>query len=222
MRLPRHDTLLRLSAAEGLAADEALLDRPGAVHWWRPSTPALVLGLWLRHRAQQVVEYAACERAEIDVLERKAGGGAVLLDEHIVCGAVSVPLPHAVIGDDLTESYRWLGDLLAQLVHGRRVDVAEARADVATAKTDPWLLATCYGTLSPHEVVVNAKKVVGLAQVRRKHAALFQIGILLRDQSNVADFLKAPDREALRQGLQERSGGIERALEQLQLPDQLP
>ncbi len=35
-------------------------------------------------------------------------------------------------------------------------------------------------------------KVVGLAQVRRQHAALFQVGILLRDQSPLADSAARP------------------------------
>ena len=64
------------------------------------------------------------------------------------------------------------------------------------------LLDACYGALSPHEVVdATARKVVGLAQVRRRHAALFQVGILLRDQSPLADLLAFPTkraREALR------------------------
>jgi hypothetical protein len=49
--------------------------------------------------------------------------------------------------------------------------------------------------------------------VRRRHAALFQVGILLRDQSGLADLMRAPDegsREMLRQALRRRSFGLEK------------
>jgi hypothetical protein len=53
---------------------------------------------------------------------------------------------------------------------------------------------------------------VGLAQIRRRHAALFQFGILLHEQSPLADFLNVPDeptREQLRAELQRRTIGLD-------------
>jgi lipoate-protein ligase A len=125
-----------------------------------------------------------------------------------------------MVGDDLTAAYHWLGEQLAERLDARRVEVEEARADVATlrARTDPvarLLLAACYGALSPHEVVLGTAKLVGLAQIRRRHAALFQFGILLRDQSALADLLVVPDeatREELRAELRRRTVGLAPAL----------
>ena len=241
-RLPRHDIAVRLSAEhprEALARDEALLssvqaDRRIAVRWYTAAAPAIVVGLALRHRLPAVVDLERCRAAGLDVLERRAGGGAVLLDEHMLCGAICVPLPHPLVTDDLTESYRWLGEHFASRLGARRVEVAQARADLAALRAagdrvSQLLLATCYGALSPHEVVLgNAMKVVGFAQVRRRHAALFQVGILLRDQSGLADFLRIDEdstRERLRAALRERTVGLaSSSLEQLALllqPDQL-
>jgi lipoate-protein ligase A len=73
------------------------------------------------------------------------------------------------------------------------------------------LLAACYGALSPHEVALGRAKVVGLAQVRRRHAALFQAGVLLRDQSPLADLLRVPDeatRASVRTALTQRTAGL--------------
>jgi lipoate-protein ligase A len=42
------------------------------------------------------------------------------------------------------------------------------------------LRLACYGTLSPWEVVIGKRKLVGLCQVRRKGGALYQTGIHLR------------------------------------------
>jgi len=231
MRQPRHDTPLSLPAEhprEALAHDEALLDevQPDGLpleRWYVAASSAVVVGLGLRRRVSEVVDLARCDAAGIEVLVRRAGGGAVLVGpDRMLCGAICVPLPDSKLGDDLTESYRWLGEhfsagLVASGVQqARRVEVDEARADVGMLKAGDdtvsrLLLAACYGALSPHEVVVGTAKLVGLAQVRRRHAALFQVGVLLQDQSPLADWLMVPDeptRAALRTALARRTVGL--------------
>jgi lipoate-protein ligase A len=229
MRLPRQDTPLSLPAEqpwEGIARDQALLERiqpggPPVVRWWVAASTAVVVGLGLRHRLASIVDVSRCQADGVAVLERRAGGGALLLDEHMVCGAVCVPM--ASVSSDVTESYRWLGDDLVLrlrslgVAEARRVEIAEARSDAAAiqARDDPVARAigsTCYGVLSPHEVVVGARKLVGLAQVRRRHAALFAFGVLLRDQSRLADYLHASEgatREHLRTELKQRTVGLD-------------
>ncbi|HEY1298031.1 MAG TPA: hypothetical protein VGJ60_33545 [Chloroflexota bacterium] len=175
------------------------------------------MGIGLRHRLASIVDLERCERADVEVLERRAGGGALLLDEHMLCGAVALPISR--VSQDVTESYRWLGDLLLaalDLPRARRVEVAEARQDVSNLRASESpvarvLLTTCYGALSPHEIVIDGRKLVGLAQVRRRDAALFQFGLLLRDQSPLADYLQVPDdptRETLRTELRTRTVGL--------------
>jgi len=190
------------------------------VRWWVAASPAVVIGLGLRQRLALIVDVERCRAAGVEVLERRAGGGAVLVDEHMLCGAIC--LPRASVVDDVTDSYRWLGDLLlaklrASGVPGaHRVGVAEARTDVAALKAQDdaishLLLSTCYGALSPHEIAMGAAKLVGIAQVRRRHAVLFQFGILLRDQSALADYLQVADetsREQLRAALGQRTVGL--------------
>jgi len=223
MRLPRQDTLVTLSAEpprDALARGEALLEASTpTVRWYTVSQPALVLGLALHYRADDVVDRVACAERGIEIVKRSAGGGAVLLEpDGMVCCTVCLPQPDPRTGTDVTESYRWLGDYFANRLGLRRVEVAEARQDVAALRNEGnlLLLNTCYGALSPHEAVNSARaKVVGLAQVRRKHAALFQAGILLRDQSGLADLLRVPNeaaRLALRAELQKRSAGVSAGL----------
>jgi lipoate---protein ligase len=244
MRQPRHDTPLSLPAEpprEALARDEALLDQvqPGGPlleRWYVAATPAVVLGLGLRHRVAEVVDLARCATAGVEVLERRAGGGAVLVDRgNMVCGALCTPLPAGTVAPDLTESYRWIGDALVRglrdlgLTTARRVDVTEARADVGVLKSradglSRLLLSTCYGALSPHEVAVGTAKLVGLAQIRRRHAALFQVGILLEDQSPLADLLVVPDeptREEFRAALRQRTVGLDQLFASTLQPNQL-
>src|SRR5437016_10264659 len=119
MRQPRHDTPLSLPAEhprEALARDEALLDEvqpdgPPLERWYVAASSAVVVGLGLQRRVPEVVDLARCDAAGIEVLVRRAGGGAVLVGpERMLCGAICVPLPDSELGDDLTESYRWLGE----------------------------------------------------------------------------------------------------------------
>lgn len=222
MRPPRHDTSFSLPAeapGEALSRDESLLDRYGT-RWWTAAAPAVVVGLGLHRRIAAVVDLERCAAAGVEVLARRAGGGALLLDAHMLCGAIAVPT--AQVSMDVTEAYRWLGELLVRGlarvgVSARTVEVAEARADVAALRATETslaqtLLQTCYGALSPYEIVVEGRKLVGLAQVRRRDATLFQIGVLLRDQSPLADFLcvaDEPAREQLRAELARRTVGLE-------------
>ncbi len=212
-----------------LLGDEALLDTVGpdepTVRWWVAASPAVVVGLGLHHRLSSIVDKERCHAAGVAVLERRAGGGALLLDEHMLCGAVR--LPRASVADDVTESYRWLGDRLVSnlrslgIADARRIETHEARRDVAELKSrdDPVariLLTTCYGALSPHEVAIGPAKLVGLAQIRRRNAVLFQFGILLRDQSPLADFLHVPDevtRAQVRAALCQRTVGVDLPLQ---------
>lgn len=224
MRLPAEAPRAGLAADERLLAEvtgtpadagEAASTAP-RVRWWTAISPALVVGPGLRQRVYDVVDRDRCRTAGVEILHRRAGGGALLLDDQMVCGTVCLPLPHPLVGNDITDSYRWLGELLAEVVGGRRVEVDEARADVTAlrARSDPTaklLLASCYGSLSPHEVAIGAAKVVGLAQVRTRLTALFQFGVLLRDQTPLADLLKvATDqtRQALRAELATRTAGV--------------
>src|SRR5919202_5654149 len=101
MRRPLQDTppgYRHETPAAALAADEALLERvrpggPPAERWYVVDRPAVVLGLALHRRAAQVVDLERCARAGVQVLQRRAGGGAVLLDARMLCYAVALGLP---------------------------------------------------------------------------------------------------------------------------------
>ena len=69
------------------------------MRFWLPATSAVVVGL------------RPLELVGATVVRRLAGGGAVLVDDQMLCGAVCVPIEQVTA--DVTESYRWLGDLLA-------------------------------------------------------------------------------------------------------------
>ena len=112
----------------------------------------------------------------------RSGGGVVLGDSLLLLD-LALPAEDPLYPDDVTESYRWLGAVWAAALGAlgtaaRVVDIAAARADAQLL--DPLLRRVCFGGTSPYEVVVEQRKIVGLAQVRRRTCALIQAGVYLQ------------------------------------------
>jgi lipoate-protein ligase A len=179
--------LLPASAApadEQLASSVALLagveqTAVPAMRWYQFRPPALLIGSAQRPHE---VDLAACAAARVPVHRRRSGGGAVVSDSLLLLD-VALPPSDPLYSSDVTESYRWLGvvwaaGLSALGIAAHAIDIAAARADAQAL--DPLLRRVCFGGLSPYEVVAGRRKVVGLAQVRRRGGALFQAGVYLR------------------------------------------
>jgi lipoate-protein ligase A len=167
-----------------LALSEALLEEcaaseTAALRWYIPSAPAVVLGNGQKPR---IVDMAACQAAGARVYRRTSGGTAVLVNAELLSLDVVLPARHALWTSDIVNAYRWVGawweDALQALgaVKARAIPTAEVRSIPPLAADDPLRLA-CYGTLSPWEVVVGRRKLLGLCQVRRRPGALYQIGV---------------------------------------------
>jgi lipoate-protein ligase A len=168
-----------------LAAAPAL---PPTLYWSQADAEGLVLG-----NAQRPTQLnqEALRRLGLPVYRRRAGGTAVLVGPDLLALDVILPAGHPLLLPDVVESYRWLGETwvaaLARLgIAARSVLPAEAHAQQALLKGEESALResivrrACYGSLSPYEVVVAGRKVVGLAMVRRMTASLLQVGVLLR------------------------------------------
>lgn len=171
--------------------------------WSRATDAAIVLG-----SAQRLGTWRP--PPPYALLRRATGGGAVICDASYLMLDVALPAGDPRVIDDLAESYRWLAEeLLARLAaagaHGLRAlaprELAgRSEADRAAARH------ACFAGLGPYEIVdAGGRKLVGLAQRRRRGAALFQAAAYLDgDRTSLADILPlGPDaREDLRRRLQ--------------------
>ncbi|HRO61480.1 MAG TPA: ligase, partial [Burkholderiaceae bacterium] len=122
---------------------------------------------------------------------RELGGGAVLAGPWMVGASVVLPIGHRLLGANLIDAYRWLGEAYQAAVQGSgaaarlvRPDELqggelrgrEACGDQARRAPVAW---ACYGSLSPWELVdAGGRKLVGLAQQRRRDAVLLVSGLL--------------------------------------------
>lgn len=206
-------------ATGALAGAEAMLQglvtsgRP-VMRWYTIAPTALFLGA---SQAPSALDLAACRAAGIAVLKRAAGGTAVLADDGMLGLDVALPLGHPLLLGDLTQSYRWLGEVWSEALRsaGIPAEVVSVEAARASAR-DPGETASlarlaCFGALSSYEVTWRGRKLVGLAQVRRRYGALFQTAILLqwRPQHLAALLRVAPaERPLLSAALAARAVGL--------------
>jgi lipoate-protein ligase A len=176
-----HEPMRRqLALSEALLATMHEASLP-VLRWYISEQPALVLG---NGQPDAVVDLDACSASSIEVLRRTSGGTAVLADQHLLSMEVALPTSHPLAQGDIVHGYQWIGELFAQTLQvlgvpeARAIPDSEVHSLPTIAKDDPIRWA-CYGTLSPFEPVVGLRKAVGLCQVRRRAAILYQVGIYL-------------------------------------------
>ena len=165
---------------EGVALLDSQAQHPQpTLRWYRPTDAALVLG-----RGQRADLFDA---SELQVLGRFSGGGAVLLDGGMLSLDVIVPAGHPLLDGELSAPFERIGQAWARALTGLGVPgVAVHRGPSTTPRKvsdrDRLLAAICYATLGRGEVTSTDRKIVGLAQRRRRHGALIQCGLLRRWQ----------------------------------------
>jgi lipoate---protein ligase len=187
---------------------------PPTLRWYIPRRTALVLG---RSQGPRHADLEAAARLGIAVYRRTSGGGAVLVDEQALSLDIALPAGHPLALRDVTQAYQWVGEVWAGALRAlgipaaRPVPTEEVRAIPPLPSDDPLRLA-CYGTLSPWEVAVGGRKVVGLSQVRRPAGVIYPIGVHLRWQpEHLASLLALPDevRSRLAVSLREAAAGLD-------------
>ena len=170
-----------------MAFDDALLEdaartgRP-TLRLYRWSPPCLSFGR--NEPARSRYDRAAIERRDLAVVRRPTGGRAVWHDAEVT---YAVAAPIALFGA-LAESYRTIHARLAAALRALGV-----RAELAAPRHAPAVGAgACFASPVGGEVLVDGKKVIGSAQVRRGTAFL-QHGSILLDGSQ--DVINAVSRQ---------------------------
>jgi lipoate-protein ligase A len=137
--------------------------------------PALVLG---STQADEDVDAAAAARAGLEVVRRRSGGGAVLVEPgHLVWVDVVLPAGDPLWEVDVGRAFWWLGRAWAGALAA--VGVTGAVVHRGGVVASPWSRLVCFAGLGPGEVTLAGRKVVGMAQRRTRHAALFQCAVPL-------------------------------------------
>lgn len=140
------------------------------------TAPAVVLGSAQR---DEVVDRAACDAAGVEVVRRRSGGGAVLVDPGaLVWVDVLVPANDPLWDPDVSRAFLWLGDVWADALADVGVTAEVHRGSL---QRSAWSSLVCFAGLGPGELVDDAgRKVVGISQRRTRAGSRFQCAALLR------------------------------------------
>ena len=166
---------MRVEQRVGTVAELHALDPFGgdvpvapSVWWCRPTDDAIVLG---SRQHPELVDAEACRRAELSIVRRRSGGGAVLLRRNSILWVDAV-LPTGVAPDDVRGSMVWIGECWR--------DVLETPATGGLTvhdgamQTSAWSELVCFAGVGPGEVMTGAGKLVGLSQRRTRHGIRVQ------------------------------------------------
>ncbi|HTI14289.1 MAG TPA: hypothetical protein VL461_06925 [Dictyobacter sp.] len=217
---------------------------PATLYWSMAKPSGIVLGF---SQKPSIINPVIRESNAFPIYHRRAGGTAVLVGSSLLSLDVVLPPDHPFIHTDLVEAYRWFGEVWLQTlltlgVQSRTVTPEEAHAqrdlrrDPAHRDYEQLMNRACYGSLSPYEIAIGKRKVVGFDMIRRRTGSLLQAGVLLQwDTGMLAQLLGHTDEEQtlLQQGLQDRAVGLDTilgreiqsdeviaAFEQILIPDQ--
>ena len=145
-----------------------------------PDRPALVLG---STQTDDLVARDALARRGVELVRRRSGGGAVLLDTATAIGAtatlwidVVVPRSDPLWLDDVGRSMDWLGEAWVRALAALGVAGAVHRGPLERTTGSALV---CFAGVGPGEVVAGDRKVVGIAQRRTRAGARFQCSLHL-------------------------------------------
>lgn len=164
--------------------------QPTRLAWvFRTLAPALVLG---STQPDSAVDRRTCERAGVDVVRRRSGGGAVLLRPGEVTWIdLVVPRGDPLWQDDVGRSMWWVGELWARSL--ARLGCESVAVHRGGLVTTGWSRTVCFDGLGPGEVTVGGAKAVGISQRRTAASARFQCAVYHRyDAADLVALMSPP------------------------------
>ncbi len=130
---------------------------------WDP--PALSIG---RFQSTKDVNFSYLKDHDFDVVRRPSGGRAVLHYDELT---YSIVLPESMASKSVMETYLFISQAIVEGLKS-----VGLRCEISQDKKENYLrFSACFAVSSIYEIVVNGKKLVGSAQVR-KNGKILQHG----------------------------------------------
>ncbi|WP_041276605.1 lipoate--protein ligase family protein [Desulfosporosinus acidiphilus] len=196
MNLWRYLPYAVASGAENMAIDEALLktmvETPNPqpllrFYGWNPAA----LSLGYAQYYEREVDERACRKEGIDIVRRPTGGRAVLHQYELTYSVIS-PENNPNVSGTITESYLKISKALLEGFQALGIPAEMSLGGAAKEATS----AACFDAPSWYELVVNGRKLVGSAQMRKEGMLLQHGSILLHfDADLLFRLLKFPSQE---------------------------
>lgn len=160
-----------LELMENVATGEC----PPTLRLYRWSPPAVSLGYF--QDASEVVDMQACADAGVDVVRRPTGGRAVL-HHHELTYSIIVPEVHPFINNGgVMDAYRAISRGIVTAFNLLNILASVTPEEKGQGGFAP---GSCFDTPSAYEVLVDQRKVVGSAQLRRDGIVLQHGAIIFK------------------------------------------
>jgi lipoate-protein ligase A len=148
-----------------------------ALACWRYELPAVLAGRGQRP-APAVLARAQAER--IEVVTRASGGGAVIAGPWMPSLTLFLPIDHDLAHASLPAGYEFVGEACRRALARLGVAADLARRRTGRVPDDADLGWVCFARLSHGELAgACGRKLLGIAQVRRRTGIAICVGVLL-------------------------------------------
>lgn len=141
-----------------------------SVWWFDVQSAALALG---SSQPLQHVDIEGCARRGVEIIRRRSGGGAVLLEPgDVIWADVLLPSTDRRWTADISRSAWWLGEVWQDALAS--LGVADTTVHRARMERSAWSDRLCFAGIGGGEVMRLGRKVVGISQRRTRAGARFQ------------------------------------------------
>jgi lipoate-protein ligase A len=189
-----------------MAVDEAILNTgipTLRLYAWSPACLSLGYG--------QKIADVDFERLSVELVRRPTGGRAILHADELTY-SLALPAHDPIAADGVIESYRQISEALMAGLYDLGAHPSAGRR----AERDTSHSPACFETPSHYEIMINGRKLIGSAQMRRKEGILQHGSLpLYGDIARICDMLTYPDdgsRERARTQMRERAETLSDAL----------
>ena len=179
------------AGARNMAVDSAIAGAVGAgrqpatlrLYGWNPYCLSLGYGQRIRE-----ADTEALRRNGWDLVRRPTGGKAILHGDELTY-SLCLPLDHPLASGDIVASYRRISTLLLRALEALGLSATAEATDASAgrARSGP----VCFAQPSHYEILVDGRKLIGSAQLRRK-GVMLQHGTIpiCGDVARVCDALR--------------------------------
>ena len=145
-----------------------------------------VITLGFLQKEEEVVYKEICNRDKIEVVSRPTGGGSVFHYNDITYSVV-LPLEHPLAQAGVLKSYERIAKIFKKAFEKTGLKIREYKGK---AIRSPF----CFSAPAPFELLIDHKKFMGSAQLRRDGILLQQGVIMFGEPSGIENYIKNVDR----------------------------
>ena len=168
------------SAYVNMAMDESVFRQLLVVptlRLYQWSRPAFSFGYF--QKINEIIEISACQKRKIELVRRITGGGTVIHSRDVTF-SLTIPKGWGYLPDGISSAHQAISEYIVNGLNKIGVEAYCSKISAISKK-----LNICLINPVKYDVMINGKKVMGIAQRRSKNATLYQGYLALDSPSEI-------------------------------------